>query len=271
MNRRPAGVVAMPARATEGGTMHDTSRESWIRRHERDLSLLVLTWAAGNIDAIGYLGLGRVFTANMTGNTVLLGLHLGQEQGAAALRAFVALLSFGVGLVLGALIVERIRSAGPWPPAVTWALALEAAMLAAFAVGMYLTASLREVIEAQALIAVSAIAMGIQSAAVRRLNVPGIATTYVTGTLTTAVTSLIAGSRTAKPVPVEASERVEGVPAAGHWWRGVRLQLLALLLYGFGATIGGLVYERWPALVAVLPFVAVAVVVAAAARAGMRG
>jgi hypothetical protein len=45
-------------------------------------------------------------------------------------------------------------------------------MLAAFAVGMYLTASLREVIQAQALIAVSAIAMGIQSAAVRRLNVP---------------------------------------------------------------------------------------------------
>jgi uncharacterized membrane protein YoaK (UPF0700 family) len=271
MSRRPAGVVAMPARATEGGTMDDVFRESWIRRHERDLMLLALTWAAGNIDAIGYLGLGRVFTANMTGNTVLLGLHLGQEQGGAALRAFVALLSFGVGLVMGALIVERIRGAGPWPPAVTWALALEAAMLAAFAVGMYLTASLREVIEAQALIAVSAIAMGIQSAAVRRLNVPGIATTYVTGTLTTAVTSLIAGSRGAKPALVGASERVEGVPAAGHWWRGVRLQLFALLLYGFGATVGGLVYERWPALVAVLPFVAVAVVVAAAARAGMRG
>ena len=183
--------------------MHDNSRESWILRHERDLSLLALTWAAGNIDAIGYLGLGRVFTANMTGNTVLLGLHLGQEQGGAALRALVALLGFGVGLVIGALIVERIRGAGPWPPAVTWALALEAAMLAAFAVGMYLTASLREVIEAQALIAVSAIAMGIQSAAVRRLNVPGIATTYVTGTLTTAVTSLIAGSRAAKPAAVE--------------------------------------------------------------------
>jgi uncharacterized membrane protein YoaK (UPF0700 family) len=87
----------MPARAAEGGTMRDNSRESWIRRHERDLSLLALTWAAGNIDAIGYLGLGRVFTANMTGNTVLLGLHLGQEQGGAALRALVALLSFGSG------------------------------------------------------------------------------------------------------------------------------------------------------------------------------
>ena len=129
--------------------MHDDSRGSWLRRHERDLMLLVLTWAAGNIDAICYLGLGHVFTANMTGNTVLLGLHLGQEQGAAALRALVALLGFGVGLVMGALIVERIGGTGPWPPAVTWALAVEAAMLAAFAVGTYITASLREVNEAQ--------------------------------------------------------------------------------------------------------------------------
>jgi hypothetical protein len=92
----------------------------------------------------------------------------------------------------------------------------------------------------------------------------------VTGTLTTAVTSLIAGSRAAKPASVDASGRVEGVPAAGHWWLGVRLQLAALLVYCFGATIGGLVYDRWPALVALLPFVAVTVVVAGAARAGMR-
>ncbi len=36
--------------------------------------LLMLTWAAGSVDAISYLGLGHVFTAMMTGNTVLLGL-----------------------------------------------------------------------------------------------------------------------------------------------------------------------------------------------------
>ena len=58
---------------------------SWARRHGRDALLLILTWAAGNVDAIGYLALGCVFTANMTGNTVLLGLHLAQEQGAAGI------------------------------------------------------------------------------------------------------------------------------------------------------------------------------------------
>ncbi len=245
---------------------------SWARRHGRDIMLLILTGAAGTVDAIGYLGLGRVFTANMTGNTVLLGLHLGQEQGAAALRAVVALVGFGIGLVVGALIVERTRSKDPWPRAVTAAFALEAVMLGVFAIGISLTVRVREVVEAQALIALSAIAMGIQSAAVRRLNVPGIATTYVTGTLTSAVTGLIAGTRAAEPVTGPGPGRVESVPAGGHWWRSVRLQLLALVVYGLGALVGGLVQDRSPELVAVLPFVAVGLVAAGgAARLGERG
>lgn len=241
--------------------MADFPRRTWLRRHGRDILLLILTWAAGNIDAVGYLGLGHVFTANMTGNTVLLGLHLGQEQGAAALRSLVALLGFGAGLVIGALFVERYRGQGPWPPSVTWALALETALLVVFAVAMYSLDPLDAGASVESMVALSAIAMGIQSAAVRRLNVPGIATTYVTGTLTTAVTSLIAGSRANSP---QGSGRVEGVPAAGAWWRSVRLQLLALLVYSFGAAVGGLAYDRWPALVAVLPALAVAGVVAAA-------
>jgi Protein of unknown function (DUF1275) len=42
-------------------------------------SILLLVGIAGCFDAIGYLGLGHVFTANMTGNTVLLALNIGQE------------------------------------------------------------------------------------------------------------------------------------------------------------------------------------------------
>ena len=40
----------------------------------------MLTAAAGYVDAVSYLALGRVFTANMTGNTVLLGLSLVQAH-----------------------------------------------------------------------------------------------------------------------------------------------------------------------------------------------
>jgi uncharacterized membrane protein YoaK (UPF0700 family) len=221
--------------------------------------LLALTGAAGSVDAIGFLALGHVFTANMTGNTVLLGLHVAQEQGAAAVRSLVALLGFGVGLVIGALIVERSADTTPWPKAVTQALALEVLILAVFTVGSYVTAVIREVWEAQSLIALSAIAMGVQSAAARRLDVPGIATTYLTGTFTSAVTSLVAKSRR--------SPRTAPTPeaATSHpWRRQVGLQLLTLVVYGLGALIAGILQAHWPRLVALLPFIVVAVVVTTA-------
>jgi uncharacterized membrane protein YoaK (UPF0700 family) len=241
--------------------MHpDVPGGSWAERHRRDILLLTLTWAAGSVDAISFLALGRVFTANMTGNTVLLGLHLAQEQGAGALRALMALCGFGAGLAIGAVIVERGVDGGPWPRPVTRSLAVEAGILGAFAVGSYLTAVIREVWEGHALIALSAMAMGIQSAAVRRLDVPGIATTYVTGTLTSAVTGLVARSASRAP----AGAPTATAPGTSVWWRRVRLQLLALFIYGFGALIAGLVHAGWPGLVSALPFVAVAAVAAAA-------
>ncbi len=73
----------------------------------RDAMVLLLTWAAGSVGAISYLGLGHVFTANMTGNTVLLGLAVGQGQGFAALRSVVALGGFALGAAIGAIVVER--------------------------------------------------------------------------------------------------------------------------------------------------------------------
>src|SRR5262249_46555433 len=114
--------------ATRGGRAMESdpspAAQSWARF--RDLMLLALTWAAGYIDAIGYLALGGVFTANMTGNTVLLGLHVSQEQGAAALRALTALGGGGAGAPVRGPVVRRgaacraggggpRRSTGPSP------------------------------------------------------------------------------------------------------------------------------------------------------------
>jgi len=46
----------------------------------RNVLLLLLACVAGSVDAVSYVGLGHVFTANMTGNTVLLGLALGHAE-----------------------------------------------------------------------------------------------------------------------------------------------------------------------------------------------
>ena len=63
--------------------------------------VVLLSVTAGCVDAVSYLGLGHIFTANMTGNTVLLGLSLGQAHWQAALRSGVALVGFIVGFPSG--------------------------------------------------------------------------------------------------------------------------------------------------------------------------
>ena len=78
--------------------------------------LCLLAWAAGIVDAVSYLGLGRVFTAMMTGNTVLLALAIGQGESMAILRSALALAGFSVGAATGAFIVSRGRSRDEWPP-----------------------------------------------------------------------------------------------------------------------------------------------------------
>src|SRR2546430_5437584 len=45
-------------------------------QHPLARALLVLTFTTGLVDAVSYLGLGRVFTANMTGNIVFLGFGI---------------------------------------------------------------------------------------------------------------------------------------------------------------------------------------------------
>ena len=74
--------------------------------------MLVLTFSTGVIDAVGYLGLDRVFTGNMTGNVVILGVALITSKGAhgvpgsaivilaATLAAIPAIPAIGLVLVL---------------------------------------------------------------------------------------------------------------------------------------------------------------------------
>jgi uncharacterized membrane protein YoaK (UPF0700 family) len=62
----------------------------------------------------GLFRLGQIFVANITGNTVLLGLALGQAKGQATLRAVVALAGFVIGVGAGAAIVGRGRERSTW-------------------------------------------------------------------------------------------------------------------------------------------------------------
>ena len=104
----------------------------------RDAMLTSLSLAAGCVEAVGYLGLGQAFVANMTGNYVSLGLAIGQADGRDVLRSGTALAGFVLGVAVGAAIVERGAERAAWTPAVTAALGLECDILVAFTAGWLL-------------------------------------------------------------------------------------------------------------------------------------
>lgn len=63
----------------------------------------LLCLIAGFVDAVGYIDLGHVFTANMTGNTVLLGVTLVQGDWIALSYAG-TIAAFAVGVVTSSLL-----------------------------------------------------------------------------------------------------------------------------------------------------------------------
>src|ERR1044072_3737472 len=73
--------------------------------------LLVLTAVTGIVDAVSYLGVGRVFTANMTGNIVLLAFAASGAPGLSVARSMSALASFFVGAVAGGRMASSIGAA----------------------------------------------------------------------------------------------------------------------------------------------------------------
>src|SRR5262249_47514426 len=231
---------------------------------EWDALVLLLTWVAGSVDAISYLGLGHVFTANMTGNTVLLGLALGQRQGLAALRSMIALAGFAGGAAMGALIVGGGPKQEGWPPGVTRAVLVEGVILVIFTITWHIPAGAQSARLICVLIALSSLAMGIQSTAIRHLNVPGVATTYITGTLTSMVAGLVGWVGSADLLVAAArleGSRVTRAPADPRKKQTIRLQAAVFLVYGLAAVASGIVETRVSSLVSLSLLAAIAIVV----------
>ncbi|MHB8588443.1 MAG: YoaK family protein [Candidatus Dormibacteraceae bacterium] len=171
------------------------NRPPWLRPRLRNALLLTLTAAAGSADAISYLGLGRVFTANMNGNLVLLGVAIAQGQLAGSIRSVIAFAGFGVGVLIGARVTATTKPTVIWPRSVNLAMFVELGLLMAFGAGWEIAGDQPAALALNSLIALSAAAMGVQTAAARSLAVVGVTTTFVTGTLTSLIAELASASR----------------------------------------------------------------------------
>jgi uncharacterized membrane protein YoaK (UPF0700 family) len=227
-----------------------------VHRERWGAMVLLLTWVAGSVDAISYFGLAHVFTANMTGNTVLLGLALGQGQGLAAIRSVFALVGYMAGVALGVMIMGGSSSSIDANRFVPRALLAEGLVLTMFTVTWHVPALARTPISKPALIVLSAIAMGIQSAAVRKLKLPGIVTTFITGTITSLVTALVSRIRL-RAVP---NALGPALPTEGGWERHVSLQAGVVFVYGLAAAMSAVLQTHVPSLVAISPLIAIGLV-----------
>lgn len=160
----------------------------------RHLLVLLLAINSGATDAIGFVGLGGVFTSVMTGNMVLLGVGIGNQDATLAVNSAAAIACFALGAGIGARIAHLPREGDPvWPKAVTRALAVEGVVLLLFLAGWWVTGGDPDGAAQLGLLVVNAVALGIQSSAIQRFGVSGLSTTYLTGTLTTVVIRLMTG------------------------------------------------------------------------------
>jgi len=163
----------------------------------RDLLVVGLALVTGAMDAVGFLG-GGVFASVQTGNLVLFGLGVGSGRDGLVLRAGLAFVGYCVGVAGGGRLTRRAAdSPAVWPSRVTVVLSVELALLVAFAVGWELASANPTGTLQASLIVVAGMAMGAQSAAIRAFGVQGLATTYLTGTVTVVVSELAGGRRPA--------------------------------------------------------------------------
>ncbi|MCC3266806.1 YoaK family protein [Arthrobacter gengyunqii] len=144
--------------------------------------MLGLTFSTGVVDAVGYLGLDRVFTGNMTGNVVLLGMAFAGGADLPILRPALALVFF----MLGAALAGRMLRKGPdgWSWRTSVALTVVAAGLSALAVFVAVADVQGNEMLGSLTTSTMATVMGVQAATAKRLKVAEITTVVVTSTIT---------------------------------------------------------------------------------------
>jgi uncharacterized membrane protein YoaK (UPF0700 family) len=214
--------------------------------------LLTLSCAAGCVDAVSYLKLGNVFTANMTGHAVLLGIAVVEGKTQTTLYALLAIAGFISGAAWGGWITTYSARDGRWSRDVTRVLVHESVALVALAL-VWVAIATPSAALVPCAISASAFAMGLQSAAMRSLNISGVATTYITGTLTSLACMTV--ERIRKRKNAELPETPPDTALLGAVW----------IIYVLGAVLGAMAATHAPRIGFLIPAALVALVTALAA------
>jgi uncharacterized membrane protein YoaK (UPF0700 family) len=144
-------------------------------------TLIILTAVSGLIDAVSYLGLGHVFTANMTGNVVLLGFAAAGASGFSATCCLTSLCAFLVGGVAAGRAARMLASRRRL---LVLAMSAEGVASGTAAIVAFATTTVPVGWPRYTAIAVLAAGLGVRNATIRKLAVSDLPTTVLTMTLT---------------------------------------------------------------------------------------
>jgi uncharacterized membrane protein YoaK (UPF0700 family) len=169
--------------------------------------MLTLTFSTGIVDAVGYLGLDRVFTANMTGNVVILGMAIAQADGLPILGPVIALLTFLLGAALGGRLLRGARVG--WSGRSTVTFSSTGVLLVGLGAASFVVTPEEGTPWAYTVTGLLGLAMGLQAASARRLAVADVTTIVVTST----IVGLASDSRLAGGDGTRAGRRVLAVLA----------------------------------------------------------
>jgi len=217
---------------------------------DRILAALLLTIVGGFVDAIGWITLFHVFTANMSGNSIHIGMAASRLDLATDLRFCSAVVAYVAALILTRIALEAGARFG-FRRVASFTFALEALLLLAF---VYIASPLDGGHVAQldspqhlALVAMLAFAMGMQTATLTHLGPLTVYTTFVTGSLTKfaeSVTRVFFSMCDAVSSGMRLSHFVGTLPRNRDAVSGIFL-LGIWLSYIVGAALGAWTKSRW--------------------------
>lgn len=145
------------------------------------LAAVLLTWVGGFVDAIGYISLGRIYTANMSGNSLSAGIQISGQNWFGMLDRVWPVIFFVVGLLFSRIFLEftarrRIRSAA------SIVFISEIVLLAPVCIAGAMPGGPSVRLQF-AFVALLAAAMAAQNGALTRFNTISLHTGFVTGNL----------------------------------------------------------------------------------------
>lgn len=229
----------------------------------RRLELLagVLAWVAGFVDGAGYLLLQKVFVAHQSGNTVATFVALSQHHWSLSLRRGVPIALFVIGVAVAAAALEvggRLRLRRLTSLTLSAEAVLLLTCMAAGATVLHRAIGKPGPIgDYLPLLAMLVIAMGIQTATVRKIGRRTVRTTYVTGMLTHFAEDSVRYYFDRRQADTDPKSRHE-LNERRHYLAVVGLIWCA---YAIGGVIGGFAEITWTTYALAVPAGVIAAVV----------